>query len=725
MPATTKHYSEGAKSVSGEAPPMLKEAKSVRRRIPRRKSRVGEILRDLRGSCYVNKESRIVLGLSNLDETRSWKRPQAIPELFLQNPGVTSDLSEARQVGVLGKYPELGVCFSIALAFDEVGKADAAVLGPRVLREVRSDGQDHPPDSYKYVIFTLSFLTFRFHCAVTLPTISLALELTTCLPDFYLKFSIVHRPALRLRSPGSPSPRSFRTPPGMRIFMQLIQIKRLGPGKFYISHKGDHTYIKGNPSSHKGWMSRFFYIKCDSMRDPWRCEMHWRDNVFTLAPRTPDRAPSLTPFLEAMRDERMGKAELLRAMQEEARTSGEVGPPKKTTKKRKAPSSAEKEVRHERRKKGTSSSGTQPEETREKSRAKTHPTATSEEIPDRPPVITIAEAVSSGKGPESTPPFDPSKDSLVDSPSAVMATRYICNMAPDRDVQVLKKANDAEVVGHFSANIASAMGQHTEAMARLEELAAHRARELEAAKTQRESLEAELAAEKGARALEREAMVVELEGPTLGQGKRPKSLELLQGWLLGLLGPIPCQWLYRGGAPCFLPQPAVGLGRRLAIKNQQEDFALLFQQTKLQCIQSQRKDIKSQEDSGEAFDGPDASAASSRWEIQSRATVSSRKKSRRKELKKKQSTAVRSVALKWKEDKIAFWRAEEFWKLSNGKIFTEAIYWRQRPLKMMVVVQLRDDVGATTYCVSHIVAADVQLRSSGSFRGGRRGDVGC
>ncbi|KZV34369.1 hypothetical protein F511_19318 [Dorcoceras hygrometricum] len=43
------------------------------------------------------------------------------------------------------------------------------------------------------------------------------------------------------------------------------------------------------------------------------------------------------------------------------------------------------------------------------------------------------------------------------------------------------------------------------------------------------------------------------------------------------------------------------------------------QQTKLQCIQSQRKDIQSQEDSGEAFDGPDASAASSRWEIQSRA----------------------------------------------------------------------------------------------------------
>ncbi|KZV58010.1 hypothetical protein F511_42458 [Dorcoceras hygrometricum] len=129
------------------------------------------------------------------------------------------------------------------------------------------------------------------------------------------------------------------------------------PGKFYISHKGDHTFIKGNPSSHKGWMSRFLYIKCDSMRDPWRCEMHWRDNVFILTPQTPDRAPSLTPFLEAMRDERMGRAELLRAMQEEERASGEVGPPKKATKKRKAPSSTEAEVHREMRKKSASSSG--------------------------------------------------------------------------------------------------------------------------------------------------------------------------------------------------------------------------------------------------------------------------------------------------------------------------------------------------------------------------------
>ncbi|KZV36757.1 hypothetical protein F511_38054 [Dorcoceras hygrometricum] len=265
------------------------------------------------------------------------------------------------------------------------------------------------------------------------------------------------------------------------------EIKRLGPEKFYISHKGDHTFIKGNPSSHKGWMSMFFYIKCDSMRDPWRCEMHWRDNVFTHSPRTPDRTPSLTPFLEAMRgksynspelikedllcffkfsrkgvelvgdlDERMGKAELLQAMQEAAHASGEVAPHKKVTKKRKAPSLAEKEDHGEKRKKASaSSSGVQKEEVSKKNQASTPRTPTSEEAADVPPVLTTAEASSLGKGPERGPPFDPSRDSLVESPSAVAATRYICNMAPDRDLKVLRKADGAEVIGHFAANLAS------------------------------------------------------------------------------------------------------------------------------------------------------------------------------------------------------------------------------------------------------------------------------
>ncbi|KZV33232.1 hypothetical protein F511_43939 [Dorcoceras hygrometricum] len=100
-------------------------------------------------------------------------------------------------------------------------------------------------------------------------------------------------------------------------------------------------------------------------------------------------------------------------------------------------------------------------------------------------------------------------------------------MAPDRDLKVLREADNAEVIGHFSANISSAvawggemvrrltrahrkatashqrldevMGQHAEVLAWLEDLEAHRAREEEEARIEREALEAELASEKEAR----------------------------------------------------------------------------------------------------------------------------------------------------------------------------------------------------------------------------------
>ncbi|KZV18792.1 hypothetical protein F511_35734 [Dorcoceras hygrometricum] len=144
-----------------------------------------------------------------------------------------------------------------------------------------------------------------------------------------------------------------------------------------------------------------------------------------------------------------------------------------------------------------------------------------------------------GGGRDAPPPFDPSKDSLVASPSAVMATRYICNMAPNPDLDVVAKAEDVKVIGQFSAHIAlaivwggemvkrltrahrranasrqkfdEALGRHAEVLARLEELEGFRAREEEEARSQREALEAELLAEREARVAEKEAMRAELE----------------------------------------------------------------------------------------------------------------------------------------------------------------------------------------------------------------------
>ncbi|KZV54490.1 hypothetical protein F511_27158 [Dorcoceras hygrometricum] len=106
----------------------------------------------------------------------------------------------------------------------------------------------------------------------------------------------------------------YNIPLILYVLMQLVQVKRLGPGKFYPSHKGDHAFIKGNPSSHKGWMSRFFFVKrVGKKRDPWMCDMSWRDNIYTLTPSTPERSSNLASFLEAMHEQSYNAPELTNA----------------------------------------------------------------------------------------------------------------------------------------------------------------------------------------------------------------------------------------------------------------------------------------------------------------------------------------------------------------------------------------------------------------------------
>ncbi|KZV45160.1 hypothetical protein F511_11760 [Dorcoceras hygrometricum] len=155
------------------------------------------------------------------------------------------------------------------------------------------------------------------------------------------------------------------------------------------------------------------------------------------------------------------------------------------------------------------------------------------------PLVPYVSSPMRGKGPERVLPFDFSKDSLVDSPTGVVSTRLMCNMVSDRDLPVMKGAEDSEVVGHLAVNLASAMawggeiirrltrahrtgktnrkkfdeamGRHAEMVARLEELEVLRAQDEVVAATQRKELEAELAAEKEARAAGKQALRAELE----------------------------------------------------------------------------------------------------------------------------------------------------------------------------------------------------------------------
>ncbi|KZV57474.1 hypothetical protein F511_32150 [Dorcoceras hygrometricum] len=215
------------------------------------------------------------------------------------------------------------------------------------------------------------------------------------------------------------------------VLMQLIQIKRLGPGKFYLSHNVHQTFIGGNPSSHKGWMSRFFYVRrIGRRRNPWGCEMSWRDNVYTFTPSTTERSPNLISFLDAMHDkcysaselvkedllchfefsrkgvklvgdlaERIGKAALLKALKElpEEGYSGAAEPPMKVMKKMKATSFTEKEAKRH-KKKEASTSQAQPTPTAEKHQAPMPPVSMRKEHrASKPPSPTSPEMVRGGE----------------------------------------------------------------------------------------------------------------------------------------------------------------------------------------------------------------------------------------------------------------------------------------------------------------------------------------
>ncbi|KZV30416.1 hypothetical protein F511_13000 [Dorcoceras hygrometricum] len=155
----------------------------------------------------------------------------------------------------------------------------------------------------------------------------------------------------------------------------------------------------------------------------------------------------------------------------------------------------------------------------------------------------------------------------------------------------------------------------------------------------------------------------------------------------------------------------------LALKIQKEDFALIFNQ-------SQRNQQAQRIEEGAKCSSRCAISAAKQLTIYERclstAELNSNGESDKNPAKEKDAstTLQRSVAPKWKEDKIAFWSAEEFWKLSNGKNFTEAIYSRQRPLKSGLSTVNETlcvrSVGATTYCGR--VTLNIQCTNRGKNR---------
>ncbi|KZV06933.1 hypothetical protein F511_45586 [Dorcoceras hygrometricum] len=166
-------------------------------------------------------------------------------------------------------------------------------------------------------------------------------------------------------------------------------------------------------------------------------------------------------------------------MEEEAAagSSGAAAPSKKGPKKRRASTQPEKEARHEKKKKKkkeTSMSGSRSERIPEEGRAPTPSKRATEDRPKSPPVIAITKASSpKKKGPGRVPPLDYTEDSLVSSPSGVVATSN--GVGGGEVVRRLTRVHRAVTTTRRSFD--EAMGQHDELVARLEELEALRVQE--------------------------------------------------------------------------------------------------------------------------------------------------------------------------------------------------------------------------------------------------------
>ncbi|KZV30018.1 hypothetical protein F511_24801 [Dorcoceras hygrometricum] len=236
----------------------------------------------------------------------------------------------------------------------------------------------------------------------------------------------------------------FRIPLSTYTLMRLVQIKRLGPGKFYISNQ----CVSGNPSSHKGWMSRYFFIKRISSREnPWGCDMSWRDNAYTQPPSTPEPAC-----------ERMSKAEMLRALKEMKAD----------------PEGASRSLSKGKRK--------STEERGEKRKKRQHEQENQESDREQVSKEAIKEtSTSGGKGPEQTTEasceyLDASTISFVAKTSGSASLDFTRRLIPDRDYNLVNRVPDLAALEAASLHL---MQEHGGLMKHLEEIRANHDKESE------------------------------------------------------------------------------------------------------------------------------------------------------------------------------------------------------------------------------------------------------
>ncbi|KZV55907.1 hypothetical protein F511_20169 [Dorcoceras hygrometricum] len=91
----------------------------------------------------------------------------------------------------------------------------------------------------------------------------------------------------------------YQAPLSLHLIHDMIQIRQQDVGKFFIRLKPEYGFIKGNPSSHKGWMSRYFFVRRNVREGiAWYCDMSWVENPTKRVLPPPVQEYNPIPFIK-------------------------------------------------------------------------------------------------------------------------------------------------------------------------------------------------------------------------------------------------------------------------------------------------------------------------------------------------------------------------------------------------------------------------------------------
>ncbi|KZV56016.1 sphingosine-1-phosphate lyase [Dorcoceras hygrometricum] len=93
----------------------------------------------------------------------------------------------------------------------------------------------------------------------------------------------------------------LRSPLSLHLIYDLSQVRQRHVQKLFIRLKSELGFIKENPSSHKGWMSRYFFLRRNAWEGvAWHYNMSWSEKPTKRTPPLPVQEYDLTNFLNTM-----------------------------------------------------------------------------------------------------------------------------------------------------------------------------------------------------------------------------------------------------------------------------------------------------------------------------------------------------------------------------------------------------------------------------------------